>query len=140
LNEYEKKESLMKERVNSDVIEESYYEIGIQWLKIQSRPIGIACIRPVPLTDQILGYSRDDSLAVVKLPKSSEVDGAKKKPNLKKLKPLDFMNGEFLQFWKRSYDGFFDEMDPKCRSTGRGMESWNGAILPKVNRSNKRVA
>lgn len=102
LNEYEKES--IQERENSDVIEESYYEVDSLAKKYNQSYWD--SIRPVPLTDQeILGYSRDDSIAVLEAAKLSEVDSVAKKAK-RKFKPLDFMNGGTYSFGKGVSMGF----------------------------------
>jgi hypothetical protein len=102
LNEYEKES--IQERENSDVIEESYYDVDSLAKKYNQSYWD--SIRPVPLTEQeILGYSRDDSIAVLEAAKISEVDSVAKKAK-RKFKPLDFMNGGTYSFGKGVSMGF----------------------------------
>jgi len=102
LNEYEKES--IQERESSDVIEESYYEVDSLAKKYNQSYWD--SIRPVPLTEQeILGYSRDDSIAVLEAAKISEVDSVAKKAK-RKFKPLDFMNGGTYSFGKGVSMGF----------------------------------
>ena len=102
LNEYEKES--IQERENSDVIEESYYDVDSLAKKYNQSYWD--SIRPVPLTEQeILGYSRDDSIAVLEAAKLSEVDSVAKKAK-RKFKPLDFMNGGTYSFGKGVSMGF----------------------------------
>jgi hypothetical protein len=127
LNEYEK-ESL-KERENSDVIVESYYQVDSMAKKYNQAYWD--SIRPVPLTDQeILGYSRDDSIAVIEAAKVSEVDSVAKKAK-RKLKPLDFMSGGSYSFGKGVTMGFDQNWTKMSFNTVEGWKVGMGLFYRK---------
>jgi len=127
LNEYEK-ESL-KERENSDLIEESYYEVDSMAKKYNQAYWD--SIRPVPLTDQeILGYFRDDSIAVIEAAKVSEVDSVAKKAK-RKLKLLDFMSGGSYSFGKGVTMGFDQNWTKMSFNTVEGWKVGMGLFYRK---------
>ncbi|MDG1278970.1 MAG: DUF5686 and carboxypeptidase regulatory-like domain-containing protein [Algoriphagus sp.] len=127
LNEYEK-ESL-KERENSDVVVESYYEVDSMAKKYNQAYWD--SIRPVPLTEkEIEGYSRDDSLATIEAAKVSEVDSVAKKAR-RKLKPLDFMNGGSYSFGKGVSIGFNQNWTKMSFNTVEGWKVGMGLYYRK---------
>lgn len=128
LNEYEK-ESL-KERNNSEVIVESYYEVDSMAKKYNQAYWD--SIRPVPLTDQeVLGYSRDDSIAVIEAAKVSEVDSIAKKAK-RKLKPLDFMSGGSYSLGKGVSMGFDQNWTKMSFNTVEGWKVGMGLFYRKT--------
>ena len=103
INQYEKE--ALKIRKDAEVISERTYSIDSLAGK---RSLAYwDSIRPVKLTEQeIRGYKRDDSLAVVEAAKVSEVDSVAQKAK-RKFKPLDVINGGRYNFGKGRSAGFY---------------------------------
>jgi hypothetical protein len=102
INEYEKE--AIKIRENAEVISSRTYSIDSMANK---RSVTYwDSIRPVRLTDQeIKGYKRDDSLALVEAAKDSDVDSIAQKAK-RRFNPLDLLNGGGYNFGRGRSAGF----------------------------------
>ena len=79
-------------------------------------------IRPTPLTKkEILGYARDDSLALVAKAKNSEVDSIAQKAK-RKFNPFDLLTGGRYNFGKGKSAGFYTNWTKMSFNTVEGFK------------------
>lgn len=118
INQYEKE--ALKEREDAEVISERKYSVDSLASK---RSLAYwDSIRPVKLTEQeIKGYKRDDSLAVVEAAKISEVDSVAQKAK-SKFNPTDILTGGSYHFGKGRSAGFHPNLAKISFNTVEGIK------------------
>jgi hypothetical protein len=118
LNAYEKEAS--KEREEQEIISRRTYTIDS--LADKRDKTYWDSIRPVQLTEkEILGYARDDSLALVAIAKNSEVDSIAQNAK-RKFKPFDFLTGGRYNFGKGRSAGFHTNWTKMSFNTVEGFK------------------
>ncbi len=118
INQYEKQ--ALKERKDAEVISERKY--AIDSLATKRSLAYWDSIRPVRLTEQeIKGYQRDDSLAVVEAAKNSEVDSVAQKAR-RKFNPLDVLMGGSYYFGRGRSAGFHTNLAKVSYNTVEGLK------------------
>jgi len=118
INQYEKE--ALKTREDAEVISERTYSIDSLATK---RDLAYwDSIRPLKLTEQeIRGYKRDDSLAVVEAAKVSEVDSVTQKAK-RKFKPMEVIMGGRYNFGKGRSAGFHTNLTKFSYNTVEGFK------------------
>jgi len=118
VNAYEKE--AQKEREDLEVVSERTYNIDSMATK---RSLDYwDSIRPVKLTEEeIRGYQRDDSLAVVEAAKTSEVDTVARKSR-RKFSPGDILTGGRYYFGKGRSAGFHSNLTRFSFNTVEGFK------------------
>ena len=118
INQYEKE--ALKERKDAEVISERKYTVDSL---ATTRSLAYwDSIRPVRLTEQeIKGYKRDDSLAIVEAAKSSEVDSVAQKAK-RKFNPLEILTGGSYHFGKGRSAGFYTNLAKVSYNTVEGLK------------------
>ena len=118
INQYEKE--ALKEREDAEVISERKYTIDS--LATKRNLAYWDSIRPVRLTEQeIKGYKRDDSLAIVEAAKTSDVDSVAQKAK-RKFNPLDVLTGGSYNFGKGRSAGFHTNLAKVSYNTVEGLK------------------
>ncbi|MBW3470030.1 DUF5686 and carboxypeptidase regulatory-like domain-containing protein [Arthrospiribacter ruber] len=123
VNEYEKE--AQKEREEADVLSERTYKVDSLATK---RSLSYwDSIRPVKLTEEeVRGYQRDDSLAVIEAAKESKVDSVARKAR-RKFQPLDIVTGGAYDFGKGRRLGFRNNLTKFSFNTVEGFKVGLGA-------------
>lgn len=118
INQYEKE--ALKERKDAEVITDRKYTIDSLATK---RSLAYwDSIRPVRLTEQeIRGYERDDSLAIVEAAKTSEVDSVAQKAK-RKFNPLEVLTGGNYNFGRGRSAGFHTNLAKVSYNTVEGLK------------------
>src|SRR5690554_2577179 len=118
INQYEKE--ALKERKDAEVISERKYTVDSLATK---RSLAYwDSIRPVRLTEQeIRGYKRDDSLAVVEAAKTSDVDSVAQKAK-RKFNPLEVLIGGNYNFGRGRSAGFHTNLAKVSYNTVEGLK------------------
>ena len=118
VNAYEKE--AQKEREDLEVVSERTYNIDSMATK---RSLDYwDSIRPIKLTEEeIRGYQRDDSLAVVEAAKTSEVDTVARKSR-RKFSPGDILTGGRYYFGKGRSAGFHSNLTRFSFNTVEGFK------------------
>jgi hypothetical protein len=119
INQYEKE--ALKERKDAEIISERKYTVDSLATK---RSLAYwDSIRPVRLTEQeIKGYKRDDSLAIVEAAKSSEVDSVAQKAK-RKFNPMEILTGGSYHFGKGRSAGFHTNLAKVSYNTVEGLKA-----------------
>ncbi|MBD8490236.1 carboxypeptidase-like regulatory domain-containing protein [Echinicola sp. CAU 1574] len=130
INEYEK-ESL-KERKDAEVVAMRNYSVDS--LAKERNQSYWDSIRPVKLTEkEILGYERDDSLAVVEAAKKSDVDSIANKAK-RKFNPLDIIGGGRYHFGNGRSAGFSTNWTKISFNTVEGFKLGFSGFYRKVSK------
>lgn len=118
IDQYEKE--AIRERKNAEIISERNYSIDSLAKK---RPLAYwDSIRPVKLTEkEILGYKRDDSLALVEAAKRSDVDTIAQHAK-RKFNPLDIFTGGSYSFGEGKSAGFDPNLTKLSFNTVEGVK------------------
>lgn len=118
VNAYEKE--AQKEREDLEVVSERTYNIDSMATK---RSLDYwDSIRPIKLTEEeIRGYQRDDSLAVVEAAKTSEVDTVARKSR-RKFQPLEILTGGRYYFGNGKSAGFHSNLTRFSFNTVEGFK------------------
>ena len=115
---YEKEEAKIRE--DKDII--SIRSHSIDSLATKRNSVYWDSIRPTPLTDkEVLGYIRDDSLALVDIAKNSEVDSIAQKAK-RKFKAFYFLTGGRYNFGKGRSAGFYTNWTKMSFNTVEGFK------------------
>ncbi|PRY89014.1 DUF5686 and carboxypeptidase regulatory-like domain-containing protein [Mongoliibacter ruber] len=132
INEYEKE--ALKEREEEDVVSERTYKVDSLATK---RSLSYwDSIRPVKLTDEeVRGYTRDDSLAVIEAAKESKVDSVARKAR-RKFQPLDIVTGGGYNFGKGRRLAFRNNLTKFSFNTVEGYKVGLGAYY-RISSSEK---
>lgn len=132
VNEYEKE--AQKEREEADVLSERTYKVDSLATK---RSLSYwDSIRPVKLTEEeVRGYQRDDSLAVIEAAKESKVDSVARKAR-RKFQPLDIVTGGAYDFGKGRRLGFRNNLTKFSFNTVEGFKVGLGAYY-RISSSEK---
>src|SRR5690606_5987497 len=118
INQYEKE--ALKERKDAEVISERKYTVDS--LAMKRSLTYWDSIRPVRLTEQeIRGYERDDSLAMVEAAKTSEVDSVAQKAK-RKFNPQEVLTGGSYHFGKGRSAGFHTNLAKVSYNTVEGLK------------------
>jgi len=118
INRYEKEQ--LKERKDAEVVVERNYTIDS--LAREKNMSYWDSIRPVKLTEkEVLGYKRDDSLAIVEAAKLSEVDSVSENAQ-RKFNPLDIIGGGEYHFGKGKSAGFYTNWTKLSFNTVEGFK------------------
>lgn len=118
VNAYEKE--ALKEREDLEVVSERAYSIDS--LATKRGQEYWDSIRPVKLTEEeIRGYQRDDSLAVVEAAKKSEVDTVARKSR-RKFQPMDILTGGRYYFGNGRSAGFHSNLTRLSFNTVEGFK------------------